>query len=105
MQNIRKYFLLSGGLDESKLRSAIATFSAETAAEMQQIIPQIQTAITLLKAGRGEMSPGMKGKDMNIFIIKASELLYVYYRENGQAKLADYYQRMFENYKKYFVIR
>ena len=72
---------------------------------MQQIVPQIQNAISMLKAGKGEMSPGMKGKDMNIFIIKASQLLYVYYRETGQVKLADYYLRIYDNYKKYFVIR
>ena len=105
MLSIKKFFLFSGGLDQDKLHESISSNPSDMASEIQKLIPQVQNAIGLLKTGKGELSPGMKGKDMNIFIIKASQLISAYFRETGQLKMSEYYNRINETYKKYFVVR
>jgi len=59
----------------------------------------------MLKRGGSEFAKGVSGKNISIFIIKATDLLTQYYQRAGNRQLADNYARINENYKKYFVIR
>jgi hypothetical protein len=59
----------------------------------------------MVKKGKCEISKGLKGRDINIYIIKTSYLLYFYYTLAGNPDLAEYYGRVHSNYKKYFIIR
>ena len=105
MLTIKQYFLLSGGLDEGKIRSCVQTDNVEFKATINNLNQQVKIAIDLLKKGKGEIAQGLKGKDLNIFVIKSSELLIYYYDLIGNQQLLDYYKRINDLYKKYFVIR
>ena len=65
----------------------------------------IKVGMNLLKTGRGEITKGMKGKNLNIFLIKSTELLSFYYNISGNYDMAKYYSRMNDNQKKYFVMK
>jgi hypothetical protein len=47
----------------------------------------------------------MKGKEINVFIIKATELLAFYFSVIGDKERQTYYSRLNENFKKYFIVR
>ncbi len=105
MVGMKKYYLLSGGLDEDKLVGLIRSQDNALKTDISKISQQINIAIKLLKHGNAEINRGMKGKDMNIFIIKASQILSFYHKMMGKPQSAGYYQRLHETYKKYFIVR
>ncbi len=105
MSSMKKYFLLSGDLDTAKVSRLIETQNRELASDVLTVSEHIKIALALLKSGNAEIIQGMKGKDMNVFIIKASSLLSHYSRLTGQSEAADYYMRMYSTYSRYFIIR
>ncbi len=105
MIGMKKYFLLSGGIDEEKLSELIRKNDNSLKTDIAKISQQINIAIKLLKHGNAEINRGMKGKDMNIFIIKASQILQYCQQAMGKPESAGYYQRLHETYKKYFIVR
>jgi hypothetical protein len=105
MITIKQYFLLSGGLDEAKLQSLSESDNVEFKAIINSLNHQVNIATNMLKKGKIEIAQGLKGKDLNIFVIKSSQLLSFYYKLIGNEQLTEYYMRINDLYKKYFVIR
>lgn len=105
MKLLKKYMLMSGSIDEIKIKERYNNGSTELTADLKNFEQHIKIAHDLLQRGKGEIAKGMKGRDLNIFIIKASYLMYFYYNMNGNDHLAEHFGRIHNNYKKYFIIR
>ncbi|PKL40601.1 MAG: hypothetical protein CVV44_03085 [Spirochaetae bacterium HGW-Spirochaetae-1] len=105
MAGIKKYFLLSGGTDTEKINSLIQNEDITLKSDVARISQHTNLALEMLKHGNAEISGGMKGREMNMFIIRSSELLQYYYTQTGRTQTADYYKRLHTTYSKYFVIR
>lgn len=105
MKSLKKYLLMSGIVDEAKIKEAISSGSKEFIADINNFIQYVQLAIDMTKKGKCEIAKGLKGRDINIYIIKTSYLLYYYYTSIGNNELSEYYRRMYNNCSKYFVIR
>lgn len=103
--NIKKYYLLSGSLDTLKIDKSIVLNPDMVKKEMHCYARHINIARELIKSGNFEINKGMKGRELNVFIIKSSQLLDYYYTKIGNAEYAGYYQRLNENFKKYFIVR
>lgn len=103
--NIKKYYLLSGTLDTIKIDKSLSLNPDVIKKEMHCYARHINIARELIKSGNFEINKGMKGRELNVFIIKSSQLLDYYYTKIGNAEYAGYYQRLNENFKKYFIIR
>ncbi len=101
----KKYFLLSGNLDQDKLTQQAMSNNAVLRADVARFRHHLKIAIDLLKRGDYEIGTGLRGKDVSIFIIKTSQLLSYYYLVTGNAEGEKYYRRMHETYKKYFIVR
>ncbi|MFC1669127.1 hypothetical protein ACFL20_01955 [Spirochaetota bacterium] len=102
---IKKYYLQSGGLDENKIANLIKIKDKDLMTDVSKLNNQIKIAKKLLDKGNTEISKGLRSRDINIFIINASDLLYYYYNNTANLKLASYYKKLNENYKKYYLIR
>lgn len=103
--NIKKYYLLSGTVDTMKIDKSLSLNPDIIKKEMNCYARHINIARELIKSGNFEINKGMKGRELNVFIIKSSQLLDYYYTKIGNAEYAGYYQRLNENFKKYFIIR
>lgn len=103
--NIKKYYLLSGTLDTVKIDKSLNLNPDVIKKEMNCYARHINIARELIKSGNFEINKGMKGRELNVFIIKSSQLLDYYYTKIGNAEYAGYYQRLNENFKKYFIVR
>lgn len=102
---LKKYFLLSGGLNTDLLTEFIQNSDPNFRGEISHLTQRITSAINIVKGSNPEIAKGLKGRDVNIFIIKASELLSYYFQITGNRDAADYYRRLNNNYKKYQIIR
>ncbi|HOD15323.1 MAG TPA: hypothetical protein PLA65_13090 [Spirochaetota bacterium] len=105
MLSIKKYFHLSGTLDQEKISSMVLNNNKELKNDVIKFIQHLNIAIQLMKIGDYEITKGLKGRDINTFVIRTSQLLAYYYLAVGDTDAQDYYRRMHDNYKKYFVIR
>ncbi len=105
MKLLKKYLLLSGSIDEVKIKDCINRGSADFTADIKNIAHHVKLALELQNKGKCEIAKGLKGRDINIFVIKASYLLYYFYTLTGNEKLSEYFGRIHSNYKKYFIIR
>ncbi len=103
--HIKKYQLLSGGLNTDVIKELITSGNRAFMTEMAELNKRVNSAIGILKSNSPEIARGLKGKDVNIFLIKSSELLSYYYKILGNAEAAEYYNRINNNYKKYHIIR
>jgi len=103
--NIKKYYLLSGSLDTIKIDKSLNLNPDVIKKEMNCYARHINIARELIKSGNFEINKGMKGRELNVFIIKSSQLLDYYYTKIGNTEYAGYYQRLNENFKKYFIVR
>jgi hypothetical protein len=103
--DMKKYFLLSGGVNTDMIREAIQSGDKAFKGEITNINQRINAAINILKSNNPEIAKGLKGRDVNIFIIKASELLSFFYRSTGNAEASEYYNRLNNNYRKYQIVR
>ncbi len=105
MKTLKKYLLLSGSIDEVRVKDLLMKGSKEFIADVNNIIQHVNLALEMQKKGKYEIAKGLKGRDLNIFVIKATYLLYLYSNLSGNDKMADYYARVHNNFKKYFIIR
>lgn len=105
MLSIKKYFHLSGTLDQEKISSMVLNNNKELKSDVIKFIQHLNIAVQLMKIGDFEITKGLRGRDINTFVIRTSQLLTYYYLAVGDTKAEDYYRRMHDNYKKYFIIR
>ncbi len=105
MGYIKKFFLQSGSLDEYQITQLYQKNDSQLKQDVSNINQLLKYAIKLIKSGKGEIAKGMKGKDLNIYITKASEFLYYFCNISGKYQEAKYFKRVMENHKSYFVIR
>ena len=73
--------------------------------EVIKIGQHVQMAVELLKGSDLEIAKGLKGKDVNIFIIKSSQFLYYFYTISENKEASDYNRRLYNTYKKYFIVK
>jgi hypothetical protein len=105
MLSIKKYFLLSGTLDQEKITQMVLSNNKELKSDVVKYIQHLNISVQLMKIGDYEITRGLRGRDLNTFVIRASKLLAYYYLAVGDGKAEEYYRRMHDNYKKYFIIR
>jgi hypothetical protein len=105
MKLLRKYFLLSGGLDMEKIQELINTESLEIKKDINYFHQHLKIALDMIKKDDSEIARGLRGRDLNVFITKASEFLGYYYKLLENAKVSDYYLRIHNIYKKYFIMK
>lgn len=105
MAYIKKFFLQSGSLDEYQVTQLYQKNDPQLKKDISDLNQLLKYAIKLIKSGKGEIARGMKGKDLNIYIVKVSELLFYYCNISGKIQEAKYFKRIMENHKNYFVIR
>jgi hypothetical protein len=105
INSIKRFYLQSGSLDEVTIKDLVQRNDPAFKGEISSLTTLLKIALGLIKSGRSEIAAGMKGREVNIYIIRCSELLFRYYHLTGNVRAAEYYKRHHENYKKYFVIR
>lgn len=105
MKLLRKYYLLSGGLDFEKIHGFISDENIELKKDINNFHQHLRIALNMLKKGDSEIAKGLKGRDLNVFITKSSELLGYYYKLHDNTKVSDYFYRIHNIYKKYFIIK
>jgi len=102
---IKKYFLMTGDPDYSKIGNAILSEKDKGAAEFLKMEKHVDLARKLLKTGNFEINKGMKGREINVFIMKASLILSYYYSETNLKDKSVFYNKLHDNFKKYFVVK
>lgn len=102
---IKKYFLMTGDPDYSKIENVILNEKDKGAAEFLKLEKHVDMARKLLKTGNFEINKGMKGREINVFIMKASLLLTYYYSETNFKNKSVFYNKLHDNFKKYFVVK
>lgn len=102
---IKKYFLLSGSLDTRKVNDEYQKDFANLKKQISMYIQHVNIGRQLIKAGNSELIKGMKGKEMNVFIVKATQLLHHYFTLTGETEYQTFYKKLHENFKRYFVVR
>ena len=105
MKLLRKYYLLSGGLDTEKIHESVNNDSLEIKKDVNYFHQHMNLAINIIKKDDGELTRGLRGRDLNVFITKVSELLAYYYKIHENTKVSDYYLRIHNIYKKYFIMK
>ncbi|MDY6969072.1 MAG: hypothetical protein SVR08_10530 [Spirochaetota bacterium] len=105
MKRLKKYLLLSGEVDTKKIDSCIKKMDIDFKKDLSDMHQHTKLAIELLEKGKGNISSSLKGREMNLYIIKATELLIYYHKKVGNIDHENYYNRIHDLYKKYFVIR
>jgi len=103
--NIKKYFLLSGSLDTVKIKKEIETNAAQLKNQLSIFARHINIGRMLIQSKNAEIAKGMKGKEINVYIVKATELLAYYFSVTGDKERETYYSRLNDNFKKYFIVR
>ncbi|MDY6935434.1 MAG: hypothetical protein SVZ03_14560 [Spirochaetota bacterium] len=105
MKTLKKYLLISGKIDEGKLRECSNREHTEFKNDINNLRKHLKLALEMTKKGNSEITKNIKGKDLNVFIIRTSEFLSYYYRLVGNDENVNYFNRIFNIYRKYFVIR
>lgn len=105
MLSIKKYFHQSGALDQERISQIAASGTKELTNDVLRYAQHLNISMQLMKIGDFEITKGLRGRDLNTFVIRASQFLAAYYLAAGDTKSEEYYRRTHENYKKYFVIR
>lgn len=103
--SIKKYFLLSGSIDPNKITSEFTNDPVKLKNQINVYIRHINLSRQMIKSGNYEIIKGMKGKEVNIFVVKATQLLYYYFGHTGENELQSFYKKLHENFKKYFIVR
>ena len=102
---IKKYFLLSGTLNQEKIAELLLKKDIEFREDMEKFTRHLTIAVQLTKIGDYEISKGLRGRDLNAFIIRASHLLAHCSHVISDTKSEEHYRRIHENHKKYFITR
>lgn len=105
LMDIKKYYLMTGDPDYSKIQNVIHAQKDKGAAEFLKLEKHVDMARKLLKTGNFEINKGMKGREINVFITKASLVLSYYYSETNINNKSVFYKKLHENFKKYFVVK
>lgn len=105
MKEIKKYFLLSGGLDEIRMSQLIANNDSELKKDISNLQQTISLGLSYTEKGNIEIIRGLKGRDLNNFIIRGSQLIAYYFSTTNNDQHAEYYKRIHSIYSKYFVIK
>ncbi len=103
--SIKKFYLLSGTLDMMKVDDALHNDPEGLKSQISTFIRHINIGRQMIKSGNSEIVKGMKGKELNVFIVKAAQLLVYYFGRTGDAEHQLFYSKLHENFKKYFVVR
>lgn len=103
--SIKKYFLLSGSLDPRKVDEEYKNDPAKLKSQMNVYVRNINIGRMMIKSGNYEIVKGMKGKELNVFIVKAAQLLVYYFGMIGETTQQSYYIKVHEHFKKYFIVR
>lgn len=103
--SIKKFYLLSGSLDMIKIDDELKNNHEELKNQVNCYIKHISIGRQMIKTGNSEIVRGMKGKELNVFIVKAAQFLVYYFGRTGNAEHQLFYSKLHENFKKYFVVR
>jgi len=103
--NIKKFYLLTGSLDSIKINQMLTSNPDILKKEIDCYSRHIAIARELIKSGDYEINKGMKGREINVFIIKASQLLSYYFSKIGDTERSNIYQRLNDNFRKYFIMK
>jgi len=103
--NIKKYYLLTGSLDALKIDDELKNNSTTFKNEISSFIRHINIGRHLIKTGNAEITKGMRGKELNVFMVRASYILNYYYGCMGDYEKQNYYARLHDNFKNYFIIK
>ncbi len=103
--SIKKFYLLSGSVDMMKIDDALHNNPDGLKIQINTFMKHINIGRQMIKTGNAEIAKGMKGKELNVFIVKAAQLLIYYFGRTGDAEHQHFYSKLHENFKKYFVIR
>ena len=103
--NIKKYYLLTGSLDTLKIEDELKNNPEKLKNEINSYIRHINIGRHLIKTGNSEINKGMRGKELNTFIVKASYLLHYYFGRTGESEQQSYYARLHDNFKNYFIVK
>ncbi len=102
---IKKYYLITGGIDEKKVSSMVESRNREIMSDMNSLTGHVQMAMDMVKNGNFELVKGLRGKDLNAYIINGTELLAHYFGLMGNTQVASHYRRIHGNFKKYFITK
>ncbi len=105
MKDIKKYFLLSGGLDEIKVSQLVASNNEELKKDISNLQRYIALGLAYIEKGNVEIIKGLRGRDLNNYVVRGSQLLAYYFMLIKNERLADYYARINSIYSKYFVVK
>lgn len=105
MQMVKKYYLMSGTLDQEQVSTLTLAGDPGLKSEIARLHQHVKLAVALIKTGDHEITPGLKGRDVNTFLIRATQLMAYYYLILKNHEAEAYFRRLHENYKKYFVMR
>jgi hypothetical protein len=102
---LKTYFHLSGGPNEKCVDDNIKNNGAEFEKFIYQVHHHLLLAKNILQTDHSHLAKTIEVKNLNVFIINASHLLYCYYRQIGDKEKANNYHRIHKTYKKWIVIR
>lgn len=102
---IKRFYLMTGALDSYKIDEVIKTKSDKAASIFFKLEKHVDIARKLLKTGNFEINKGMKGREINVFIVKASQILSYYYSQTEYKDKSNFYNKLYENFKKYFIVK
>ncbi len=102
---IKKFYFMTGDPDFSKIDEVIKTKKDKGASYFFKLEKHVDIARNLLKSGNFEINKGMKGREINIFIVKASQILFYYFSKTNYNDKANFYNKLYENFKKYFIVK
>lgn len=105
ISGLKKYSLLSGGLNSEKLDTLISSNDPGLQKDVAEFSYTLKIAIDLANKGEAEIKRILRGKDTNNYIVNASELLYYYYSVIRDYKNTEYYKRLYNNYTRYQIIK
>lgn len=102
---IKKFYFMTGDPDFSKIDEVIKTGKDKGASYFLKLEKYVAIARNLLKTGNFEINKGMKGREINVFIVKASQVLFYYFSKTNYNDKANFYNKLYENFKKYFIVK
>lgn len=105
MVNIKKYYLMSGSLDTVKIDNELKTDTAGLKHRVNCFMKHINIGRQMIKSGNAEIVKGMKGKELNVFIVKSAQFLVYYFGKTGDTENQLFYTKLHDNFKKYFIVR
>lgn len=105
IKKLKRYYLLSGGIDTEKVQEYYKKGDKDLEADVKELHHNVKIALEMLKKGKSELTAGMKGRDLNMYILNSTELLSLVYKLQGNKKIAEYYERINTINKKYFLIQ